>query len=104
MRVLFTSIALAGLIAATPAAAQPGAEDFSVAIPYSDLNLASAAGLATFSGRVKSAAANVCIGAGDSPLQQTLQAQKCRANFKRTAEQQLQLALAPVGGRIFAAR
>ena len=103
MRVLFTSIALAGLMFAAPAAAQPS-EDYSVAVPYGDLNLGSDAGLATFNGRVQASANDVCTGASDSPLQVKLQIQKCRAHFKQAAERQLQLAIGPSSGTLLAAR
>ena len=95
MRILLASIALASALAASPAAAQPGAEEFSVAIAYGDLDVASNDGVDSFIHRVKARADLFCVGVGDSPLQQALQAQKCRANFIQAAEHRLQLADAP---------
>jgi len=97
MRILLTSLALACSIAASPAVAQPGAEDFSVAISYSDLDVASDAGATILVHRIKARADQFCVGAGDSPLQQLMQAQQCRANFIAAAERKLQFAEVPSG-------
>ena len=104
MRTLFISIALAGLTCTAPAFAQPAGDSFAVSISYADLNLSSTAGLATFRGRVKAGADRACVGVGDSPLQQLLQVQKCRANFISSADQQLHMAMDAGGGSRFAAR
>jgi UrcA family protein len=104
VRALFTSIVLAGLIHAAPAAAQPIEDTYSVAIPYGDLNLTSIQGRMAFDARVKAAADTVCLGFGVTPLEQAVYAKKCRDNFTRTAGQQLQLASAPAGGLMLAAR
>lgn len=103
MRTLLT-IALSGLIAATPAVAQPIDENYSVEIAYGDINLSNPAGLAKLAGRVKNSADSICFGAGDSPLQQSLQAQSCRADFIKTAEQKLQAVVAPARGRVVVGR
>jgi len=104
MRTLFASIALASLACTAPAFAQPGADSFAVSISYADLNLSSAAGLATFRGRVKSGADRACVGVGDSPLQQLLQVQKCRAQFISSADRQLHMAVDTAGGHNLTAR
>ena len=104
MRALLASIALAGLVSAAPAAAQAGEENYSVVIGYGDLNTNSAAGLAAFAGRVRAGATRTCVGIGDSPLQQVLEARKCRISFMRAAEHKLQLAYAPSSGMRLAAR
>ena len=104
MRTLFTSIALATLACTTPAMAEPAGDSYSVAISYADLNLANPAGIATFQGRVRTSADRACVGVGDSPLQQSMQVQKCRAQFFSAAQQQLRSALAVSGGMHLAAR
>jgi UrcA family protein len=103
MHALFTTLALSTLVAATPAAAQAGAEPFSVTIAYGDLNVVSDAGVEALLGRVKATANNVCAGVGDSILQQQLQAQQCRANFKRAVESKLWNEV-PAGGMRIGAR
>ena len=104
MRILLTSLALACSVAASPAVAQPGVEDFSVAISYGDLDVASGIGATSLLHRVKARANQSCVVVGDFPLQQLLQAQKCRAGFIRSAEKKMQLAEVPasvirLGGR-----
>ena len=94
MRTLLT-IALASFVCAAPAAAAPADGEFSVAISYGDLNLSSAAGVAKLLGRVKARANMICVGASDSPLAETLQEQKCRKDFIRTAERTMQVAFVP---------
>lgn len=91
MNALFTAIALSTLVSAAPAAAEPGEESYSIAISYNDLNVASDSGAAALLHRVKANADRLCIGAGDSPLQQLLQAQQCRISFIRAAEGKLWL-------------
>jgi UrcA family protein len=91
MNALFTAIALSTIVSAAPAAAQPAEEAYSVAISYNDLDVASDSGIATLLHRVKANADRLCIGAGDSPLQQLLHAQQCRGNFIRAAEGKLWL-------------
>lgn len=104
MRVLFTSAALAGLVLASPSAAEPVEDSYAVSIAYGDLNMSSAAGVEAFNGRVKAQAKEVCRGPAVTPLQQTIQFHECRARFLRSAERQLQMAIAPSGGAILAAR
>ena len=97
MRILLTSLGMVCSLAAVPAHAQAGAEKFSVAILYSDLDVATDNGATSLLHRVKARADQFCVGMGDSPLQQLLQAQKCRADFIRSAEQGMQIADVPAG-------
>lgn len=104
MRVLFNSIALAGLIVATGATAQPAGDGYLVAIPYADLNLANPAGVAALKNRVEAQADQLCVGASDSPLQQSLQTKQCRAAFIHAAQRQLPFERTPVSGALHASR
>jgi UrcA family protein len=105
MHALFTTLALSTLVAATPAAAaQPDEESFSVAISYADLDVVSDAGLTTLLHRVNATANRVCVGVGDSPLQQALQAQRCRANVRHSAERDLWSREPASGGMRISAR
>jgi UrcA family protein len=91
MNALFTAIALSTLVSAAPAAADTGEEAYSIAISFNDLDVARDSGAAALLHRVKANADRLCVGVGDSPLQQLLQAQQCRINFIRTAEGKLWL-------------
>ena len=103
MRVLLTAMALA-MACAAPATAEPIDNQFSVAVPYGDLNLDSPEGVAALKGRVKAKAAQAC----DVPpitLGQALQVRSCRMAFVRSAERNLELELASsAGGAIVAVR
>jgi UrcA family protein len=82
-----------------PATAQPIDDQFSVAVPYGDLNLDSPAGIAALTGRVKAKAAQAC----DVPpitLGQRLQVRSCRINFVRSAQRNLEIELASSAGGI----
>jgi UrcA family protein len=103
MRVLFNAIALAGLVSAMPAVAEPVGEAYSVSISYEDLNVANPIGRARLKGRIAAEADRLCISASDSPLKQAMDSKQCRARFTRSAERQLSLALAPTGGSRFMA-
>lgn len=103
MRVLFTSIALAGLISAVPAVAEPVGEAYSVSISYQDLNVANPVGRARLKARIAAEADRICSSASDSPLTQAIDSKQCRARFTRSAERQLSLAIAPTGGSRFMA-
>jgi UrcA family protein len=100
MRVLLTAIAFAAFAGAAPAAARTGEEAYSVTIPYGDLN----GDVRVVLHRVRASADRFCIGVGDSPLQQLLQAQQCRANFIHSAERKLWLDEGSSGGMRIAAR
>ena len=103
MRVLLTAMALA-MACAAPATAEPIDNQFSVAVPYGDLNLDSPEGVAALKGRMKAKAAQAC----DVPpitLGQALQVRSCRMAFVRSAERNLELELASsAGGTIVAVR
>ena len=104
MRVLLTSMALAFAgTAANAAAVQPAApEQFTVAVPYGDLNLSSPEGIAALRGRVQAKAAQACD-VTPITLGQAIAVRKCRMNFVRSAERNLELATAPAGGTILLA-
>ena len=105
MRVLLTSIALAGLFTASPAAAEPAGDAYPVSIFYGDLNMANPVGLSRLKDRIAAEAGKACDAVSDSPLTQTIETKQCRAKFTRSAERQLSLALAPAGGaRLMASR
>ena len=104
MRVLLTSIAAAGLFAANPAAADSLDGAYSVSIPYQDLNLASAAGYATFQGRVKAQVNRVCSSDFITPVRETDDIRQCRAQLTRAAERSLELTHPPVSGKLVAYR
>ena len=103
MRVLFTSIAL-GLLCTAPANAQSMEDGYAVTITYADLNMDSAAGVATLMGRVKAGADKLCVGGDDPALPQTIQVKKCRDYFFRAAERQLEAGANPTSGLRIVAR
>lgn len=97
MRNLFASMAIAGLLLSTGAAAAPASEDtqtYSVAINYADLNLHSAEGLEAFGSRVKSEARRVCGATKVTPLQESLEIRQCRAQLIRSANNRIETAVA----------
>ena len=104
MRVLLTSIALAGLLCAAPANAQSIDDGYAVTIPFADLNMNSAAGLATLMGRVKAGADKLCVGGDDPALPQVIQVKKCRNYFFRSAQHQLDQGTNPARGLRIVAR
>ena len=103
MRVLLTSIALAGLFSASPVIAEPVGDDYPVSIFYGDLNISNPVGLSRLKDRIAAEADKACDSVTDSPLKQSIETKQCRANFTRSAERQLSLALAPAGGAVFMA-
>ena len=86
---------LASLATAAPAVAQDRSETFTASVQQDDLNLASPAGLATFRGRVKALANRVCGEVPVAPLREAEAVAACRAQLFRSADSQLDLALAP---------
>jgi UrcA family protein len=96
MKTAFCSIALASLLAATAAQAQPAAESetYSASIRSGDLNLATPGGLATFHGRVKAAANQICGTAPVLPFNEARAIGECRAHLFRSADRQVTLAMA----------
>ncbi|MBV8687996.1 MAG: UrcA family protein [Alphaproteobacteria bacterium] len=99
MKTLFASIALATVLAASAgsaARAQPagGEETYTASIRSGDLNLATPGGLATFHGRVKAAANQVCGTAPVLPFNEASAIAACRAQLFRAADRQVSLAMA----------
>ena len=91
MKKLFALIA--ALAAAAPAIAQQPAETFTASVQQADLNLASAAGVATFRGRVKALADRTCGAVPVAPIREADAIAACRARLFRSAESQLAAAL-----------
>ncbi|HEX8223522.1 MAG TPA: UrcA family protein [Allosphingosinicella sp.] len=89
---------LAASAAAAPAAAQERADTFTASVQQDDLNLASAAGIATFRGRVKALADRTCGAVPVAPLREAAPVAACRAQLFRSAQAQLELAAAPAAG------
>lgn len=93
------SVALIALltasVAAVPAAAQESAETFTASVQQDDLNLASAAGIATFRGRVKALANRVCGEVPVAPVREAAPVAACRAQLFRSAQAQIELAALP---------
>lgn len=85
---------LAALAAAAPAIAQQPAETFTASVRQDDLNLAGPAGIATFKGRVKALADRVCGTVPVAPIREAGPVAACRAQVFRSADSQLDLALA----------
>jgi UrcA family protein len=87
------SIALAAV--SIGAAAQPATartDDFSIAVAYGDLNLASQTGAKTLEGRIKAAALSVC-GATQAPgLVELKTVTDCRARIFEAARPQVEVA------------
>jgi UrcA family protein len=80
---------------AVPALAEQPADTFTASVQQDDLNLASAAGLATFRGRVKALADRTCGAVPVAPLREAAPIAACRARLFRSAETQVELAAAP---------
>lgn len=83
---------LAASVAAAPAAAQGQSDTFTASVQQADLNLASAAGVATFRGRVKALADRACGAVPIAPIREAAPVAACRAQIFRSAEAQLGLA------------
>lgn len=71
-----------------------------VAIDYSDLNLASADGAASLQKRVDRAARNVCTVPGDRSLDGAMDAKSCSKVAAAKAMPQVELALAKAGTQL----
>jgi UrcA family protein len=94
-------VALLAVLAASvavPAVAQEPADTFTASVQQDDLNLASAAGIATFRGRVKALADRTCGVVPVAPIREAAPVAACRAQLFRSAEAKLELAAAPSGG------
>lgn len=85
---------LAAAVAAAPAVAQAPAETFTASVQQDDLNLAGAAGIATFRGRVKALADRTCGAVPVAPIREAAPVAACRAQLFRSAEAKLELAAA----------
>jgi UrcA family protein len=85
---------LTASIAAVPAVAQAPADTFTASVRQDDLNLASPAGIATFKGRVKALADRVCGAVPVAPIREAGPVAACRSQVFRSADSQLDLALA----------
>lgn len=94
-------VALALVAAALPtvSAAQDGMEQFSVTIPYGDLNLATADGQARLANRIKAAANRTCGRWGTASIAARHEIVECRARFMATAKPQSDRAIALAGSR-----
>jgi UrcA family protein len=74
---------------AAPALAQEQPETFTASVQQDDLNLASAAGVATFRGRVKALADRVCGAVPVAPIREAAPVAACRTQLLRSAEARL---------------
>ncbi|HEY0413680.1 MAG TPA: UrcA family protein [Allosphingosinicella sp.] len=92
---IFASIALATLFAASAAQARPAEADgtYTASIRSGDLNLATPGGLATFHGRVKAAANQVCGAVPVLPFYEADAVSACRSQLFRSADRQVSLAM-----------
>ena len=89
---------LTASVAAAPVIAREPADTFTASVQQDDLNLASAAGIATFRGRVKALADRVCGAVPVAPIREAAPVSACRDQLYRSAQAQLELAAAPAGG------
>ena len=99
MKTLIALALAATAFAALPAQAQPDdlAVDVVASVPYSDLNLASAAGARTLEYRIKAAANRLC-GVEQAPgLAESERVQGCRDSVIDSARPQISQALAMNG-------
>lgn len=81
-------------LAATPALAAPAAEAAPTArIPFADLNLANAAGVARLNDRVRRTAEALCLSDGEEVLQRRLEAMACRDRTIAAAAPQVRRAV-----------
>ena len=80
---------VAAVLAAAPAVAQERTDTFTASVQQDDLNLASAAGIATFRGRVKALADRTCGAVPVAPIREAAPVAACRAQLFRSAEAQL---------------
>jgi UrcA family protein len=77
---------LTASVAAIPAAAGQPADTFTASVRQDDLNLAGAAGIATFRGRVKALADRACGAVPVAPIREAGPVAACRARVFRSAE------------------
>ena len=70
-------------VAMLPAPA--AAETVSVAVPYGDLDLSTAAGMATLNGRIATAAKRICGGADVRSFRDTVDHNRCMQETHRSA-------------------
>jgi len=97
----FIALAAAAATAGTVAfPAYAGEAPRTVAVGYSDLNLASAEGAASLKKRVERAARNVCAFPGDRSLDGAMQAKTCTKVSLAKAMPQVELALANAGTQL----
>lgn len=96
MKTALSSMILASLLATGAAQAQPaeGSQSYTASVRSGDLNLATPGGLATFHGRVKVAANQICGLAPSLPFYEARSVGECRAQIFRSAERQVTLAMA----------
>lgn len=76
-KLVLTTLALIGL-SAPAAAQQPVTVRASRVVDYSDLNLATARGIATLDGRINSAIRSVCRVSSDNNWMETIESSACR--------------------------
>lgn len=98
MKMIVPFIALFAAALACPAVAQERVDTFTASVQQDDLNLTSAAGLATFRGRVKALADRVCGAVPVVPIREAAPVAACRAQLFGSAQAQLDLAGAPAAG------
>ena len=93
-RLIYSALGLgAALICTMPAAAQ---DDVSVHVSYADLNLANAAGSATFGRRIEAAIVQVCGRKGGINLDRAAVVNSCRAQVGAAAHAQMDRVIANV--------
>lgn len=98
MKMPVALLALLTASIAAPAVAQEQADTFTASVQQDDLNLASAAGIATFRGRVKALADRTCGAVPVAPIREAAPVAACRAQLFRSAAAQIDLATAPAAG------
>ena len=89
MKMSVALLAFLTAVAAAPAVAQAPADTFTASVQQDDLNLASAAGIATFRGRVKALADRTCGAVPVAPIRDVAPVAACRAQLFRSAEAHL---------------
>lgn len=105
MHPLLASLAIATAAIPVAADAQSFGEPVVVTVSYADLNLDAAAGIATFNGRVRSAADQLCRDAGLVPVNRARLEAECVTSVIKSAKQQLRSGTAKATIRAaFAAR
>jgi UrcA family protein len=100
MRFILASLALATTAVSSAAAAQQFEQVNTATVSYADLDLGKAAGMATFNGRVRSAADRICRDRGIVPLHRVMEENRCVASVLKSAHQQIQPAIAQLSRRV----